>query len=226
MDQLLPQVTLLHGPRGAGKADFALDTAKKLLHCAAHEHPDLHPLFPDPESGTHSIAAIRQLITETLLPPFSAACKVFIIHEAEKMLPASSNALLKTLEEPPAGTWFLLLTTNPTALLPTVLSRCAKIPFSGVVDAAAHPLVDALLGCSSYVDLHALLASQEDLAIDEADALFNALLTQIKAKEPDRLEEMVPLVEKARLGLQHNIKLKHVLEHLFVQFNWENRETR
>jgi len=220
MDSSFPQVVLLHGPRGAGKVAFALETAKKLLSCDKKEHPDLHHLFPDPESDSHPIAAIRQLIAETVLPPFSAPCKVFIIHDAEKMLPASSNALLKTLEEPPADTRFILTTTNPAALFPTVLSRCAKIAFSGVkCEGKGTPLAQQLLECRSYVDLHTLLSAQQDLSMDEADSLFQELLDRVKEHNLDRLEEMVPLIGHARQALQHNMKLKHVLEWLLVQFN-------
>jgi hypothetical protein len=130
----VPQVLLFHGPRGIGKGLFATQLAYALLNSSKLQHPDLHILHPDPESDPHPIATVRQLIKETLLPPFEAPCKVFIIHEAEKMLPTSSNALLKTLEEPPSDTQFILLTSQLSALLPTIISRCSKVPFYPVSD--------------------------------------------------------------------------------------------
>ncbi len=125
----VPQVLLFEGPRGVGKGLFALELARALLQSPKQAHPDLHILYPDPDSDQHPIATIRSLIDEIGLPPFEAPCKMFIIHDIEKMLPASSNALLKTLEEPPSDTQLILLTSQPSALLPTTLSRCSKIPF-------------------------------------------------------------------------------------------------
>ena len=98
------------------------------------EHPDIHLILPDPKSDQHPVANMRQLIQEAGLPPFEAPIKIFIIHDAEKMLPASSNALLKTLEEPPPHTHFILLTSQPELLLPTIVSRCCKIPFFPIPD--------------------------------------------------------------------------------------------
>jgi DNA polymerase III subunit delta' len=134
LHKTVPQVLLFHGPRGIGKGLFALRLAQALLKSTKAQHPDLHVLHPDPDSDQHPIAALRQLIQETSLPPFEAPCKVFIIHEAERMLPTSSNALLKTLEEPPSDTQFILLTSQPSILLPTIISRCSKVPFYPVSD--------------------------------------------------------------------------------------------
>ncbi len=98
------------------------------------EHPDIHLILPDPKSDQHPVAHMRQLIQEAGLPPFEAPVKIFIIHDAEKMLPASSNALLKILEEPPPYTYFILLTSQVELLLPTIISRCCKIPFFPIPD--------------------------------------------------------------------------------------------
>ena len=61
--------------------------------------------------------------------PFEAPCKVFLIHEADRMLPTSMNALLKTLEEPVSRSITILTSSRPQALLPTITSRCFSIPF-------------------------------------------------------------------------------------------------
>jgi DNA polymerase III subunit delta' len=127
--QSLPFVILFHGPDGIGKGHFALEVAHALVVKLKKEHPDIYLIRPDPKSGQHPVAQMRQLIQEAGLPPFEAPVKVFILHDAEKMLPASSNALLKTLEEPPPRTHFILLTSQPQSILPTIISRCCKIPF-------------------------------------------------------------------------------------------------
>lgn len=130
----VPQVLLFHGPQGIGKGLFALQLAQALLKSSRAQHPDLHVVHPDPESDQHPIASLRQIIHETSLPPFEAPCKVFIIHDVEKMVATSSNTLLKTLEEPPADTQFILLTSQASMLLPTIVSRCSKVPFYHISD--------------------------------------------------------------------------------------------
>ena len=130
----LPHVLLLHGPNGVGKGHFALEIAQALMGRTKKEHPDIHLLLPDPKSDQHPVAHMRQLIQEAGLPPFEAPVKIFIIHDAEKMLPASSNALLKTLEEPPPHTHFILLTSQIELMLTTIVSRCCKIPFFPIPD--------------------------------------------------------------------------------------------
>lgn len=127
--KMLPSTILFHGPEGVGKGLFALELAEKLVGKSKKHHPDIHILHPEEKSNQHPIAAIRLLIEEVGMPPFESPCKIFIIHDAEKMLPSSSNALLKTLEEPPSDTHFILLSSNPDHLLPTILSRCHRLPF-------------------------------------------------------------------------------------------------
>jgi DNA polymerase III subunit delta' len=130
----LPSVLLFHGQGGVGKGHFAMELAVALVEKTKKEHPDIHLILPDPKSDQHPVANMRQLIQEAGLPPFEAPSKIFIIHDAEKMLPASSNALLKTLEEPPSRTYFILLTSQSELLLPTIISRCCKIPFFPIPD--------------------------------------------------------------------------------------------
>jgi DNA polymerase III subunit delta' len=133
-NQAVPTTLLLHGPDGIGKGHFAFELAQSIVGKIKKEHPDIHLILPDPKSGQHPIANIRLLLEEAGLPPFEAPAKIFIIHDADKMLPTSSNALLKTLEEPPPRTYFILLTSQIEALLPTIVSRCNKIPFFAISD--------------------------------------------------------------------------------------------
>jgi len=120
--QRVPNTLLFFGPDGVGKGLFARAFASLLLNAVESSklshgnHPDLHIYQPEGKSGMHSIEAMRQLIDEVVLPPFEAPAKVFILHDAERMLPSSSNALLKTFEEPSDGTYIILLTSDPDAM--------------------------------------------------------------------------------------------------------------
>ncbi len=84
---------------------------------------------------------IRKLIDEVALPPYEAPVKVFIIHDAHQMLPYSSNALLKTFEEPSLHSYFILLTSALDAMLPTIVSRCRKVPFFPIPQSQIEALI-------------------------------------------------------------------------------------
>lgn len=124
-----PHCLLFEGPKGSGKEALADAFARALLKTTKKDPPDLRHLYPEGKGNHHPIHSIRQFIQETALPPFEAERKVFIIHEADRMLPTSSNALLKTLEEPVSAVTIILITTHPELLLPTVTSRSFRIPF-------------------------------------------------------------------------------------------------
>ncbi len=142
----VPNTLLFSGPDGVGKSRFALALAALLMGPAHHakiasaNHPDIHTYLPEGKGALHPIDAMRKLIEEVGMPPFEAPVKVFILHDAHQMLPASSNALLKTFEEPNLDSYIILLTDKPELLLPTIISRCRRIPFFPIPDPliAAH----------------------------------------------------------------------------------------
>lgn len=86
---------------------------------------------PRMKSRRIGVDEIRNLEQTLHLAAPSGACKVGVITEADRMNDQSANAFLKTLEEPPQNTLLLLLTANPQRLLPTILSRCVRIPLLG-----------------------------------------------------------------------------------------------
>lgn len=127
--ETVPHLLLFCGVKGLGKLQFAEAFAKKWLKANAHTTPDLYTFSPEGKSGMHSIQAIRRLIDEVNLAPFSSDKKAFIIDDAERMLPTSANALLKTLEEPPKNTLIILITSAPERLLATIVSRSQAVRF-------------------------------------------------------------------------------------------------
>ena len=153
-NETLPHALLLSGPAGTGKKEAALSLAQ-ILNCAsaptasshphtclnshrcgtcrscrkieAGTHPDIRVI--EPEGNYIKIAQIRDLCNTLLAKPLEASHRVILIQEAGRMNREAANALLKVLEEPPAGTFFILTTSQPSELLPTVLSRCQLIRF-------------------------------------------------------------------------------------------------
>ncbi len=86
---------------------------------------------PRRKSRVISVDEIRDLEHTLQLAAPGGACKVGVITEADRMNDQAANAFLKTLEEPPQNTLLLLLTANPQRLLPTILSRCVRVPLLG-----------------------------------------------------------------------------------------------
>jgi DNA polymerase III subunit delta' len=111
-----------------------------------------HPLW-EPSSGLaiHGIAAVRLLLRELALKPAVGRRKVFIIGDAERLVPqtgteAAANALLKALEEPPADTTIVLTSAVPEALLPTIVSRVVRVRVARLADSIVAAFVQRELG--------------------------------------------------------------------------------
>lgn len=144
---------LFSGPNGIGKSLFAKVASKDLLYpdyCPTscehridrEQHPDLHVYFPEGKTQMHSISSMKKLIQEVYMESFEAKAKVFIIHDAEKMLPSSANALLKTLEEPTVNSYLFLISSKPLELLSTITSRCMHFRFSYIAEHEITQLIE------------------------------------------------------------------------------------
>ncbi len=136
---------LFNGPRGTGKTSSARIFAKS-LNCQASDQPTITPCCKcelcrqisdgnaldiieiDAASNT-GVENIREIIERARFAPTQARWKVYVIDECHMLSTAASNALLKTIEEPPARVVFILATTNPERVLNTIKSRCQKFDF-------------------------------------------------------------------------------------------------
>ena len=148
--QALPPSLIFAGPDGVGKRRTALALAQA-LNC---EHPDTTPaggtdacgrcascrriargvhadiLIIEPgESGSIKVDQVREAIDRAAYRPFEGRRRLVMVDEADALQSEAQNALLKTLEEPPAASVFVLITARPDVLLPTVRSRCQRIRF-------------------------------------------------------------------------------------------------
>src|SRR2546430_15465908 len=94
------------------------------------EHADVAMVRP--YNHIIRVKPMRELEREANFRPFEGAARIFIVEDAEYMNDQAANALLKTLEEPPPTTHLILTTANPTALLPTIRSRCQIIRFAPI----------------------------------------------------------------------------------------------
>jgi DNA polymerase-3 subunit delta' len=116
------------------KGSTAIDCCDECLACnkVTHlNHADVHWVRPESKSRVIRAEQMRDLMQEINLKPTEAAFKVCIIVAADRMNESSANAFLKTLEEPPANSVIILLSTEPQRILETILSRCLRLTFAG-----------------------------------------------------------------------------------------------
>ena len=154
---------LFCGPRGTGKTTTARILARAINHIDSDDGGALgggdmgFDLIEIDAASNRGIDDIRELRERANYQPGSVRFKVYLIDEVHQLTGAASDALLKTLEEPPPHVVFILATTDPEALTPTILSRCQRFDFRRVS-------VDDMVGRLRQI------ADQEGIAIPD-DAL-------------------------------------------------------
>lgn len=137
---------LFCGPRGTGKTTVAKLLAKA-VNCTGDPKPcgecenckqienGTHPDVIEIDAASNNgVEEVRSLIDKVKYAPTQGQYKVYIIDEVHMMSPGAFNALLKTLEEPPAHVIFILATTEPHKILPTIISRCQRFDFTRLTD--------------------------------------------------------------------------------------------
>lgn len=156
---------LFHGPAGSGRSEAAAALASELLgreslrddtptRVHARTHPDLTWVTPEGANGEILVDDVRDRIVAAMpMTPFEARCRVFVIEGAGRMNDSASNALLRTLEEPPPHARIILIAGSPAEVLPTIASRCQAVRFD-------TPSVDALRARLEAVGIEAGLAGE------------------------------------------------------------------
>ncbi len=247
----LAHAYLFAGPRGSGKEGMAR-TLAKALNCLEidhdccpegarlcdscrrvddHTHPDVYWVRPESKSRRIQVDQMREFMKAVNLRPSMGRMKAGIIVDAECMNEESSNAFLKTLEEPPAQTIIVLVSSTPQRLLPTILSRCLRISFGTLDGPGLPPYAEKLLPA-----LAKFPTPDSDRIINSYRLLagVTALLQQIREETRnrveaedslDRYEELAPDVRErlenqleARIEGEYRAAREQVLEEIYGWF--------
>ena len=229
---------IINGEKGTGKMLIA-DAFAMTLQCEKQERipclkcrsckqalssnqPDIiHVTHEKP--GSISVEEIRtQLNSDIMVKPYSSPRKVYIIDEADKLTVQAQNALLKTIEEPPAYAVIVMLTSNADALLPTILSRCVQLNIKPVADKVLKRYLMERLRVPDYkadlsiafargnVGKAVALASSENFDLIKKDAL-----DMLRYLEDMEIHEVVEWVKKIA---DYKLEINDFLDILIVWF--------
>jgi DNA polymerase-3 subunit delta' len=193
---------IIHEDPGAGGREFAAWIAR-LVNCRERSrapcgecqecrwvdtghHPDVTLVAPEEESVQILIEQVRALVADLALTAHGSGYKVAIFTPAEAMNPNAANALLKTLEEPPPRTLLLLVTSQPSRLLPTLRSRCSRLRLVGPARAAAAEYLAEARGEGPWEEALATTGSGP-FALLEADP---AALARLRSDTLDTLRDI------------------------------------
>ena len=216
---------LFCGPRGTGKTSSARILAKS-LNCQKYNEPNPQPcdscelcksisegialdiIEIDAASNT-GVENIREIIEKARFAPAQARWKVYVIDECHMLSTAASNALLKTIEEPPANVIFILATTNPERVIKTIQSRCQKFDFKRISTEKIYKhLVD--IAKKEYITFEdialKLIAKRSNGGMRDAQSLLDQLSLLPQGIDKNSVEELLGEVsENELLGLINSL---------------------
>lgn len=195
---------LFCGPRGTGKTTVAKLMAKAVncpdtnkapcnvcdscLSIQAGTHPDIIEIDAASNNG---VDEIRDLIEKVKYSPIEGKYKVYIIDEVHMLSQGAFNALLKTLEEPPSHVIFILATTEPHKVLPTIISRCQRFDFTKV------PLAEIGIRVKEVLDL-------EKIKYEEG------VIRLISQLAEGGLRDALSILEQCIAYAQNDLRVQHV----------------
>ncbi|MEH2071110.1 MAG: DNA polymerase III subunit gamma/tau [Nostoc sp.] len=216
---------LFTGPRGTGKTSSARILAKS-LNCLKSDKPTPNPcgvcdvcqgitkgysldvIEIDAASNT-GVDNIRELIEKAQFAPVQCRYKVYVIDECHMLSNQAFNALLKTLEEPPKHVVFVLATTDPQRVLPTIISRCQRFDFRRIqLEAMVKHLSEIASKENIHISLDAvtLVAQLAQGGLRDAESLLDQLALLVGEVTPDKVWDLVGTVsEQDLLGLLNAI---------------------
>ncbi len=202
----------------SGDAPAPCGSCLDCLAVAAGTHPDTHWIEPQKKSRVISVDQVRDMQRQVYQTSYKGGWKITVIRAVDRMGTQGANAFLKTLEEPPPKTLFLLLTDSPQALLPTILSRCQRL----VVASGDEGVV---LAEELQTELYQLLSQSGGSALKRVgkgerlagilDGMKAAIAAELAEEEAEESQDVDSDTEDARLNSLYRERRQAVLR--FIQ---------
>ena len=210
---------IIHGERSSGKEYIAkvfamalqcekggtepCGTCQSCMQAVSGNHPDIiYITHEKPKSiGIEDIRT--QLIEDVMIKPYCSSYKIYIVDEAEKLTLQAQNALLKTIEEPPAYAVIMLLTSNMDAFLPTITSRCVKLNLRPVQESMVKDYLMEKMNLPDYQAQMDAAFSQGNIGkakqmaeSDDFNLMTEQALRILKKSKELELYEMVEMIKE------------------------------
>ena len=228
---------LLAGERGSGKKKLA-KTFAMALQCERHgidpcgecasckkalsgNHPDILYVRHDKPNSVSVDDSRGQVVSDVEIRPYESPYKVYIIDDASKMTPQAQNALLKTLEEPPAYAVILLLADNAEMLLPTILSRCVMLRLKPVSDSEIKEFLMNRLHVPDYqAEIEASFAQGNACRarkLAESSEFMEMVENAVQQVKRSREKEIYEMVDAVR---ELSAKKQNIQDYLDIYTMW------
>lgn len=178
-------------------------------------HPDV--IYVTHAKESISVDDIREQINGTVqVKPYSSPYKIYIVDEAEKMTVQAQNALLKTLEEPPAYVVILLLTTRADSFLPTILSRCITLKLKPLYDDVIRDyLMDRLHVQKADAEVYTAFARGnlgKAIALSSSDSFADMRYSVMSLLRSGRSMDMILMLETVKRWKEDHLNIQECLE--------------
>ncbi len=181
---------------------------------AKNQHPDVHSLRPESRSRRILISQVRELERSVCLKADRARAKVAIVHAADRLQPEAQDAFLKTLEEPPPKTIFLLLTEEPQQLKETIVSRCLRLLFRPGKKKAKTPHEKLM---ENWLEEFHVSSSRNESKVFHACGLAGKVLGLLKEVREEKLKEIDRILDDPSLEHLESSQRERLEEQMAAQ---------
>lgn len=208
---------LITGPRTSGHDELALrfaaalvaaDSAEEFKLACQGAHPDIHVLHPGSQVG-YVVGQAREAVHDATLAPVRAQCKVYILHDADKMNGASANAFLKTLEEPPASVHIILLAATEGGVLQTLRSRCQVLAVPPQMQGSAQEDAQRV-EIASVMERMPRLGNAE--LLQAAKRLADAAVEDVAEAKEEHAQKQAEVADYLTTGARKDLEQAHKRE--------------
>lgn len=204
----IPHAVLLTGPSGCGKTTVAR-ILKKHLNCGDADFQEINA------ADFKGIDTVREIRRAVNLAPIDGDCRIWLIDEAHKMTNDAQNSLLKMLEDNPDHAYFILCTTDPRKLLPTILTRCSEVRLQALSDKDMEQVLARVISKEGFKVSDDVLAKIREAADGSARKAL-VVLEQIADLETE--EEQIAAVQATSINVEQAIALPRALINPTVQW--------